>query len=414
MPSKKADSAPNQPSQKTKLFFNRIRRKDRDGTPDSPIEKLVLFISGLWLEARQKIVIEDDALRGQKKPYILLCNHESFFDFYYVSKLAHPRNPCFLVNEYYTQRPLLRTLAKKTGILPKRLFSADMRTPLGILRTLRKGFPVVIFPEGRLSPDGRTNPIVEPGAMLYKKSGADLALARIQGAYYANPKWRKAMFRSVVRVTVERVLWAEEMQAMTDDELNHLIANTLYTDESAGTEKPIRRGGRAKGLENLLYRCADCGTLYSTESGGNTLFCARCGAAHTLDEHYRFTSGPASIAAYYDAIRRMEAAELNDVSLSCAVNTTVFGKDGRISRKETGQCFLSREAFLYRSSNETISIPMQALPALAYSCGKEFELYNQEELHYFYPVSHPQQTARWALIVDLLEQERKEHNGNEQ
>ena len=45
---------------------------------------------------------------------------------------------------------------------------------------------------------------------------------------------------------------------------------------------------------------------------------------------------------------------------------------------------------------------------MAFSCGQEFELYHQDELHYFYPASQPQQAARWALIVDLLEERRKE------
>ena len=389
------------------LFLDRVCFKESDGTPDSPVQALVCLIIGLWVRLTQKLVIEDEKLRGQQAPYIVLCNHESACDFYYMDRLSHPRNPCLVGNEYLTTRPVLRVLTKKAGIIPKKLFTTDVRTAMGIMRTLHKGFPVVIFPEGRLSADGRSNPIVEPGALLYKKSGVDLVLARIRGAYYAKPKWRKTFFRTVVRVSVERVLRAEEIARMADDELNELIAHTLYTDESPGTENLIRRGGRAKGLENLLYRCADCGALYTTRSKGNTLLCANCGAAHTLDRHYRFTSGPSSIPAYFDAIRGMERAELDSLSLSCEVNAEIFGKDGK-SRKEQGACSLTPDAFSYRSERVSFSIPMEKLPALAFSCGKEFELYYNDELHYFYPVSQLQQAARWSLAVDLLEERRKE------
>ena len=389
------------------LFLDRVCFKESDGTPDSPVQALVCFIVGLWVRLTQKLVIEDEKLHGQQAPYIVLCNHESACDFYFMHRLSHPRNPCLVGNKYFTTRPILKTLTKKAGIIPKKLFTMDVRAAMGIIRTLRKGFPVIIFPEGRLSLDGRSNPIVEPGALLYKKSGVDLVLARIQGAYYAKPKWRPTFFRTVVRVSVERVLRAEEMARMTDEELNALIADTLYTDESQGTEKPILRGGRAKGLENLLYRCADCGALYTTHGKGNALLCTACGAAHTLDRHYRFTSGPSSIPAYFDAIRAMERAELDSLSLSCEVNTEIFGKDGK-TRKERGACSLTLEAFSYRSENVTFSIPTENLPALAFSCGKEFELYHDDELHYFYPVSQPQQAARWSLIVDLLKETRKE------
>ena len=390
------------------LFLDRVWLKESDGTPDSPAMALGLFIAGLWRGWRQKLVIEDEALQGQQAPYIIHCNHESTMDFYFVSKLSHPRNPCILANEYYTKLPVLRTLAKKTGTLTKKLFTPEIHTGIGILRTLRKGFPVMIFPEGRLSPDGRTNSIVEPGALLYKKLNVDLVLVRIQGAYYGNPKWRRSVFRSTVHVRVERILRTEEIREMPDGELNALIAETIYTDESAGADKPFRRNGRAKGLENLLYRCADCGALYTTQSRDNTLFCTSCGVQHTLDRHYRFTTGPSSIAAYYDVIRGMEQKELDGIALSCEVHTTIFGKDKGKKRREEGVCRLTEEAFSYKSESEAFSISTESLPAMAFSCGQEFELYHQDELHYFYPASQPQQAARWALIVDLLEERRKE------
>lgn len=390
------------------LLLDRVCFKEKDGTPDSMAYSLGFLLVRLLWGGRQRLIVEDYALRGRKAPYVLLCNHASFRDFYYISRLRHPRSPAYLANEYYLTRPFLRFLTTKSGFLSKKLFTPDMGAALGIRRTVRKGVPVVVFPEGRLSPDGRSNPIVEPAGAFYKKLNVDVALARIEGAYYAVPKWRKAVFRTTVRVSVARVLEAEEIRGMTDEALDRLIADALYTDESAGTEKPVFRNGRAKGLENLLYRCADCGALYTTQSRGNTLGCTACGAAHTLDRHYRFSSGPASIAAYYDVIRRMEKEELCALNLCCPVETRVFSKDCTASRKERGECRLTPEAFSYRSGEKAFSIPTAALPALAFSCGEEFELYHEGELHYFNPVSHPEQAARWALAVDLLAERRRE------
>ncbi|MBO4292021.1 MAG: 1-acyl-sn-glycerol-3-phosphate acyltransferase, partial [Lachnospiraceae bacterium] len=164
----------------------------------------IFLLVRIWLGRKQHIQIDDRLMRDVRAPYILLSNHESFEDFYYISQMAHPRNPSYLVNEYYCTRPILKTMAKRGGILSKKLFTPDIAAPLGIMRTIRAGYPLVIFPEGRLSPDGRSNPVAESGAALYRLLNTTLVLLRIDGAYYAHPKWRKKIFRSDIRLTVRR------------------------------------------------------------------------------------------------------------------------------------------------------------------------------------------------------------------
>ncbi len=380
------------------------RYRGKNGTPDSWMYTLIFFLVGLWRGNRQKLRIEDSLLSKAEAPYILLCNHESFVDFYYLSKLRHPRRPSYLVNEYYCTRPILRKMAKPAGILSKKLFSRDMSTAVGILRTIRKGYPVVIFPEGRLSPDGRSNPIVEKGGALYKKLGVDLVLVKLGGAYFAKPKWRKKEYRSHVTVTVERVLKREELRMMTAEELDALIEETLFQDASRTSKERFPQRDKAEGLENILYRCPDCGELYTTRGERNDLFCTACGKRHRLGEDYRFEDG--TISDYYDRIRAIEDKDLGSIALHAAVETKIFGADGGPVRWEQGECSLTAEAFSYRSEQTAFSVPTTQLPALAFSCGEEFELYREGELYYFYPTENRQQTARWALLADLLTEKR--------
>ena len=383
------------------------RRRD-EGTPDARMYDLIFLIVRLWLGRKQRVEIDDRLLREVEPPYILLANHESFEDFYYISQMAHPRRPSYLVNEFYTTRPILRTMAKKAGILSKKLFTRDLATGVGLLRTIRKGYPVVIFPEGRLSPDGRSNPIVESGAALYRKMKTTLVLTRIDGAYYAHPKWRRKTYRSRIRLTVRRVLRPEELAVMTNEELDALIRAELRNDASAYTAATFPQKDKAVGLDTLLYRCVDCGALYRTEGVGNELRCRACGRSHRLDEHCRFTDAPGTIPAWYDAIRRMEAEELDELSLQAKVKTKIFGENGGPVRWETGECRLDATGFRYRSDSESFEIPAAELPALAFSCGEEFELYHKGELHYFYPLEEPRQVARWALAVDLMAERRRD------
>ena len=393
------------------LFLDRLAFKDCDGTPDSLMYALIFLIVRLWRGKRQRVTAEDALLREAEPPYVLLANHESFFDFYYLSQMDHPKNPTYLVNEFYTTRPILKTMARKAGILSKKLFAADMAAPLGIARALREGWPVVIFPEGRLSPDGRSNPIVEPGGRFYKKLGADLVLVKLRGAYFTAPKWRRRSYRGAVRVTVERVVKKDELKALSAAELDALISETLCSDASETPVSRFPQRGRAKGLENLLYRCPDCGALYTTETRDCTLRCSACGAAHRLSEQYRFDDGAGTIGDCYARIREAERAELRTLDLQTPVKTKIFPPGGGRARFESGECRLTPEGFTYRGESGEFFIPIEKLPALAFSCAEEFELYLKNELHYFYPLENRRQTARWALAVDLLRERRE--GGNE-
>jgi len=388
------------------VFIRRFCFCGAEGTPDSMMYAFIFSLVRVWLGKKQRVTIEDEPLRELEAPYILLSNHESFEDFYYLSQMAHPRNPSYLVNEYYCTRPILKSMAKRGGILSKKLFTRDMSTGVGILRMLRSGYPVIIFPEGRLSPDGRSNRIVESGAAFYRRLKTTLVLVRIDGAYYAHPKWRKKTYRSDIRVSVRRVVSPEELGELSDAQLEELITAELFNDASAHTGGSYPRKDRAVGLDTLLYRCADCGALYQTQGVGSELLCRACGRRHRLDEHYHFTDAPWTIPAYYDEIRRMEASEPDGPSLRAAVRTKIFGADGGPVRWERGECTLDREGFRYRSEREAFEIPAEKLPALAFSCGEEFELYHNNELHYFYPLSEPKQVARWALAADLMAEQR--------
>ena len=388
------------------LFLDRIYFRENSGTPDSVIQ--VAFFKLVRLLRGKKQTVCVDALPSDiRSPYILLSNHESFYDFYYVSLIDPDHRPSFVVNRYYLTRPIVRRLWKKSGMIPKRLFVPDTGTTVGVIRMIRHGYPVILFPEGRLSPDGRSNPILQEAAALYRKLNIDLVLVNISGAYFAKPKWRKRFFRSEIAVKVARVIRKEEISQMTDAELNALIAKTLFRDASENQTNLYPQKNKAEGLEKILYRCIDCGALYTTVGKGNTLSCSRCGAAHTLNEHYRFEGLSQSISAYYQQIEWLEERELDTLSLQSRVRIKVFGADGKVEKRECGECSLTPSEFCYRSDTETFSIPTEQLPALPFSCGEEFELYYQNRLYYFYPQEQRQQVARWALAVDLLTKARK-------
>ena len=391
------------------FFIKKFVFKGTEETPDSPVYALTLALARIWQGKPRHLTIDDELLKEVEAPYILLTNHESFADFNYISRLSHPKNPSYLVNELYCTRPILKHLAKGGGFISKRLFTPDMHSAMGILRMIRRGYPVVIFPEGRLSPDGRSNPIVE-GASFYRKLKVDLVLVRITGAYFSKPKWRKRKYQSNINLKVVRIIRKDELASMTDSEVEKAIAETLYTDANRTLIDTYPQPDKAVGLEGLLYRCADCGALYTTKGHGNTLVCSACGARHALNEKYLFDNGK-SIADYYDTIKALETPELDTFEFRAKVKTKIYGEYGGPIRWEDGECHLNSREFGYRSEKGEFTIPTGELPALAFSCNEEFELYHNNELHYFYPEQDRLQVARWALLVDMLAERRQKTKG---
>ena len=388
------------------LFLDKIYFKENDGTPDSPVYVALFKVVSLLCRRRANVTLDDSLIRGHGQPYLFLCNHESFWDFYYVSRLIQDRRPAFVLNRFYFQHPILGWIGRKTGMIPKRLFTTDFETPVRIMRTLKKGYSVVVFPEGRLSPDGRQNPFPENSASFFRRLGVDVVLGRIRGAYFGGPKWRKRSYPGRVQASAVRILTQAEMEAMTDEELQSLIAEALAFDESEEQKNAYPQRDKAKGLEKLLYRCADCGALFATEGVGNDLVCHACGRVHTLNDEYRFTDEIGTIGAYYDRIKALERAELHDLHLQTAVDAVMFQQKRPRRVRSKGVCTLTREAFSFRSPQEDLSVPISQLPALPFSCSEEFETYFHENLYYFYPAENKRQVARWALIVDLLNEQK--------
>ena len=383
-------------------FMHKFVLKGTDQTPDSLFFDIFFMFVKLFQFGKKKPVIEDDILINADAPYLILSNHENFVDFFYLYYLSNHKSPAYVFNTYYCTSPLFKIIQKHCGFVPKKLVSDDADARKRVEDLTKKGFPVVFFPEERLSSDGRTNVIPKKYGAFYKQLDVDIVLVKINGGYYAHPKWRRRAYSTDVNVTVTRVLKRDEIAAMSAEELDSLIAESLFNDASDITKAKYRQKDKAQGLHKLLYRCADCGALYKTSGKGVELTCTACGAKHQLDNTYHFTGKIKSIPEYYDIIRGMEEKKLDTIELKANVKTKIFSETLRTFKREEGVCTLDKDKFTYKSDTTEFSIPVKELSALVYSSGKRFELYHDNKLHFFSPKEDPVQVARWALIVDLL------------
>ena len=386
--------------------------KEYEGTPDSPYYGIFVKICKIFLFGKCKVNVKPNEVKNIDGPFILLANHESFFDFYFATRVCPERNCAVVMNRHVYNNKLLHKYVVQAGMIPKKLFSSDMETIKGIMKAIKEGYPVVMFPEGRMSVDGTTNYVNPSVARLCKKLGVPVVLVKESYGYLVKPKWRKKYIKNKIDLEVKRIISAEELREMDEKSLYNAIIDNIYCNDFAEKKRIFKSKKKAEGLENVLYGCPVCGALYKTRSSGNELICDNCGTKHTIDDSYFFTGGGFSdISEYYAALAEAERKTLAETNISVPVSVKIFRVGDNGFDTDNGEFTLTAQGVSYKGGSGEFSMTVKELEAIAFSAGEEFEFYRENRLWYFYPVGDKKICARIALIYDLLKE--KERNEDE-
>lgn len=120
-------------------------------------------------------------------PVILASNHQSYFDPPLVG-ICSRRDVFYLARKTLLDLPLLGKLLPHINVIPVDRDGNDMSALKTIIRLVRSGKGVVLFPEGTRSPDGELQR-GKPGiGLIIAKTGAPVQPIRIFGSHEAFPK----------------------------------------------------------------------------------------------------------------------------------------------------------------------------------------------------------------------------------
>ena len=228
---------------------------------------------------KQVQFVHDDTLNQIKPPYIIVANHCGFLDVTGTIMLTYPTCPSFVIS--VTQIVQWPSLIKHMGILPKKQFTVDTSLIRDIKYVLSKNRPVVIYPEAKLSVDGTPNIIKPAIAKLVKLLKVPLVTICYHGDYLHKPRWAKSRRFVPVTADVKLAVSAEEIGDITTQEIHRRIVENLTFDDYAyqlANNIEIDVPDLVEGLENILYKCPECGEEFAMTAHGNTLTCGKCGA----------------------------------------------------------------------------------------------------------------------------------------
>lgn len=268
----------------------------------------------LFMKLRLNFSFEKCRVPG---PCLVLANHDTDWDPLLLA-CAFPRQMYFVASEHIFRWGFLsRLIVLLLAPISRMKGSTASDTAATLLRRLKKGFNVAMFPSGSRSWNGLSEDIFSSTGRLARISGATVITYRLDGAYFAQPRWsRTGLRRGRVTGRVVDIYPPERLKKMGADEIQAAISRDLSGDAYALQRRemrPYRAKRPAESLETLLCLCPKCGALGSMQSRDDRFFC-RCGYELRYNE-YGFFESCGGHDVVYDNITDWDRAQSSQLCL---------------------------------------------------------------------------------------------------
>ncbi len=147
-------------------------------------------------------------------PCIYVANHQSFLDPPVIGQLFE-EEVHFLARKTLFDNPVLNAIFPRRNILPINQERPDPGSILRVLRTVKEGGRILIFPEGSRTPDGKIHDAMPGiGLILGRLAGVPVQPIRIEGAYDCLPIHAKRLRNVPMTVSIGAPI------PLTEQELN--------------------------------------------------------------------------------------------------------------------------------------------------------------------------------------------------
>ncbi len=228
--------------------------------------------------------------RKDDGPYIVVSNHASRVDYVYtgIPFMPHCLNYVAGYNEFF--RSHLAGVFGLLQVIPKKNFTPDMYCIKEVMRIIKSGGRVCIFPEGMSSIAGANQPVALGSAKLLKHCGVPVYVCHIAGGYLTNTKYCLDERRGKVHVTIDKLFEPEQLKELSEAQITDILHEAIKHDDYAWN-KTARvafdgHGEMAKNMHDLLYWCPKCGNEFTMKGEGDVIKCSHCGNGATINEYY--------------------------------------------------------------------------------------------------------------------------------
>jgi hypothetical protein len=364
-----------------------------------------------------------------KRPYVLIANHASSIDFINVCKSIKGRAHFVISNSFY-QSLSIKPFLKACAVIPKNQFQTTVVDLKKMKQVIDNKMPLVIYPAGMMTEDGTSTPIPLATGKALKWLNADIYVAYSKGSYFTKPKWGKKFRKGKITIDIYKLYDKEVLSTLTNDEVQFAVEKALFFDEYAEQAKnpiPYKKGNLIEGLENVLFKCPDCGKEFTFETKFDTMTCKNCGYSVVADKFgllnlkrgkklkHRFVSTWAkeNEKILFDEILTNKDFTLKDE----VIIKQIDDKKHKYVTVGKGKITLDSEKFLLDATinNEQVvkEFFTSTFPTMPFSPGKYFELQDGTTIYRIEP-KNGKQVIKWAIALKIFYKLQKGCNYFEQ
>lgn len=170
---------------------------------------------------------------------LIVSNHQSYFDPVAVGQ-ALPREISFMARDTLFRNPVFGRIIRALNAFPVRRGAADVGAVKEILRRLRDGWAVVIFPEATRSPDGRLGTINPNSLAIAKRAEVPIVPTVVDGAFEAWPRSQRLPSPKPVYVTYAEPISVDQVREWSLEQITEIVNQRMQTTLEASQAR--RRG----------------------------------------------------------------------------------------------------------------------------------------------------------------------------
>ncbi len=337
-------------------------------------KRLVYPFFGAYIKRKYGLSIE--RFKDQeKRPYLILMNHQTGFDQFFVDMAFKGSVYCIASEDIFSMGFVSKLLRYFIAPIPIKKSTHDTSAIMNCLRVAKEGGSIAIFPEGNRTYSGKTEHISPSIAKLAKMLKLPIAFMRLEGGYGVHPRWSDAVRKGKMRAYVSRVVEVDELNNYSVDDVYDMIKKELYVNENLADAEFFHKKS-AEYLERAVYVCPYCG-IAEFESKNDIVKCKKCNREikHFADKHIEgvgFDFPFRFIDEWYDYqsdfISNLDIAPFEnkaiykdqDISLS---NVILYKKKQLIKKKITMLAYNNR--FEFSTKNYETSISFQDVSAVS-------------------------------------------------
>jgi len=162
----------------------------------------------------------------EKGAFVLASNHQSFLDPVFCG-CAVRRLLFYMARDSLFENLFFGPLLRSVNTIPVKRGKADIAAMKMIIKKLREGKGVCLFPEGTRTSDGRIADFKPGFGLLCRRGQAAIVPVLIDGAFECWPRHKKIFSPGAVSVWYGKAIIAEQVMNMDDRELSQVLTETL-------------------------------------------------------------------------------------------------------------------------------------------------------------------------------------------